>query len=171
MGQPTLRSLSVGTARFSLTALACFSGFLLHCQCAFSDLASPARVFLGRCCRRRRPRHVSCGDVGRHMRSPLDELSRGTSPEMGSPVEALLAALSSVSQPHRHRCCFCSREAWRTAALGICVWLKAGCSSTFLRLGVLFLSFPSAASGSLLSPSELLSTLCVWSFMHLEESC
>ena len=79
-------------------------------------------------------------------------------------MEALISALSGVAQLHRHRCCFCSREAWRTAALGICVWLKAGCSSTFLRLGVLFISFPSAARGYLLSPLSFsrLHTLCVF---------
>ena len=47
VGQTTFRSWSVGTARFSFTALACFSSFLLHCQCALSDLASPARLSLG----------------------------------------------------------------------------------------------------------------------------
>ena len=109
------------------------------------------------------------------MRSPVDELVRGTGPELCSPVEALIAALSSVAQLHRHLCCFCSK----TAALGICVWLQDGCSCTFLRLGVLFSSFPSAARGYLLSPlsfsrlhtlcvvtrtlsSELLSTCCLW---------
>ena len=35
------------TARLSFTALACFSSFLLHCQCALSDLASPARLSFG----------------------------------------------------------------------------------------------------------------------------
>ena len=141
VGRPTLRSLSLGSARFTFAALACFSGFVLerihlHCQCAFSYLASSARMFLGRYCRRCRSRHVSCGDLRRHMRSPADEVSRSTSPVLCSPVEALIAALSSVAQLHRHRCCFCSTQVWRIAALGIRVLLKAGWSFTFLRLGV-----------------------------------
>ena len=47
VGQTTLRSWSVETARCSFTALACFRSFLFHCQCALSDLASPARLSLG----------------------------------------------------------------------------------------------------------------------------
>ena len=46
VGQTTLRSWSVGTARFSFTALAIFSIFLLQCPCALSDLASPAPLSL-----------------------------------------------------------------------------------------------------------------------------
>ena len=42
VGQTTLRSWSLGPARFSFTALVCFSSFLLHCQCALCALASPA---------------------------------------------------------------------------------------------------------------------------------
>ena len=44
--QTTLRSWSVGKVQFSFTALACFSSSLLHCQCALSDPASPARLTL-----------------------------------------------------------------------------------------------------------------------------
>ena len=91
---------------------------------SFATRASPARVFLGRYHRQRSLRDVLL----------WHELSRGTGPELCSPVKALIAALSGVAQPHRHRCCFCSREACRTAALVVCVWLKA--ASSFLVRGL-----------------------------------
>ena len=80
----------MGNARFSFTALACFSSFLLHCQCALGDLASPARLTLD----------VTVERVGKTWLpvTSVDtcvllwhEPSCGASPELCSPVEALIA--------------------------------------------------------------------------------
>ena len=47
------------------------------------------------------------------------ELPRDTSLELCSPTKALIAALPSVVLLHRHKNCFCSREALRAIVLGI----------------------------------------------------
>ena len=139
----------MGNARFSFTALACFSSFLLHCQCALSDPASPARLTLD----------VAVDRVGMAWLpvTSVDicvllwhELSCGAGPEQCSPAEALSAALSVVAQLRRHRCCFCSREV-------CCAWLLADTSD--LR------SSPHSVcvvTRALSTGASHLSTCCVW---------
>ena len=97
------------------------------CSVIHLDPASAGRPTLGVCLGDCTVRRLCLRDV-----LLWHDLSRGTSPELCSPVKALIAALSGVAQPHRHRCCFSSREACRTAALVVSVWLKAASSFSFV---------------------------------------